>query len=115
MISVIAGALFEDTEDHFNVYFESIGGIRAKYHVARKPIKITGLFVDAGVFDKGRMNSRKSYPYAVVGEPDKALAVAIDNKTVNTNYTANREVQLQGVMHVDTNISRDAVTHVCYL
>lgn len=113
MISVIAQAVYSinSMSKHYNVYFESIGGIRAKYCVVQNPNLLRSDCDSLGIFY--RLVSDISVKTDEHGTIEVTLNSPYAPQTVKTDYTAMRKVDMTCKLYVDTTMKQGRTTHVC--
>lgn len=114
MISVIADALFaRNNPEHtrFNVYFESIDNIRAKYCVVQYHNGLSGELCP-------EFRIRQMFPVQVAAKQNENLEVTITYsedsvETVKTDYMVLHDVAIETKVYVDTTMVVGQNTHVC--
>lgn len=114
MISVIADALYaRKNPEHtkYNVYFESIDNIRAKYCVVKRPNGLSGELCP-------EFHIRQMFPVQVAAKQNENLEVTFtfdDDivETVKTDYVVLHDVAIDTKVYVDTTMVVGQNTHVC--
>lgn len=117
MISLIAQSIFADTpHTRHNVYFESIGDIKAKYCVIEVPNDMKN-FASRSPEIQAMFKYSTTVMFEVKGDAGQPLIVARgkEKETVNTQYRATVDTNLIGKLVVDTRWRDGVTTHVCRL